>query len=90
MWQSSRHEAGYETIHSPPETIVGTQSPGERYGWAGCPAQCSRSRAIAVEDEAHLLDRVHRAAFVPRSLRDAGMAGAALDGDRRQQAAATA
>ncbi len=42
-----------------------------------------------LEHDRHLLDRVDGSALVGIARRDAGMAGAALDRDRRQQASAT-
>ena len=78
------------TAHSPPEILTGTIVPDDRCGCclSGRPFHSSRRRAHGVQDDAHLLDRVHRAAGLPVRLRHLGVPGPALDGDGRRQRAA--
>ena len=67
-----RNDAGYVTAHSPAVAIVGTTSGGERYGWVKSPrSRQSRAKLLdRLHDQHPLLDRVHRPALAPVSLRD--------------------
>ena len=80
---------GSETSHSPPSMIVGTQSAGDRYGWRGRSAHSSRSRRTASSTIAIFSIALTAPPSSGCARRDAGVAGPALDRDRRQQAAAT-
>ncbi len=61
----------------------------------GCRLSAPRAPLLAqpregVQHDAHLLDRVHRAAVAPVRLRQLGVPGPAVDGDDRRQRAAAA